>query len=161
MLRYSLNSNVQFAFFSPSLRASLSARSSTTITIPWESYTYTACINGSHCATTRQINTQAKAVLSIQAHYKRPGPLANGLKSEPVYKRPEHRHAIPNEVYHTALRSRRILSDSDSNSDSSLKISTPTPLWLRPNERYSTVKRTVCHSHFLDFHFDCIQGVIR
>ena len=58
----------------------------------------------------------------------------------------------------TGLRSRRISSNSDS--DSGRKILTPTPsptpLWLRRNKSYSILKNNMI-SHFLDFHFDYIQ----
>ena len=61
--------------------------------------------------------------------------------------------------FYTGMRSRRILSDSGS--DSGLKISTPTPtptpLRLRLNRMYSIRKTVIWCSYFLDFTFDCIQ----
>ena len=62
---------------------------------------------------------------------------------------------------YTGLQSRWISSDSDSDSDSNLKISTPTPtpnpLRLLPSKGNSISKGPTCCSHFLHFHFDCIQ----
>ena len=57
----------------------------------------------------------------------------------------------------TGLRSRRILSDPGPGLKRSASTPTPTPLRLRPNKSYSFVKGAICFSHFIDFHFECIQ----